>query len=296
MGVDVAPSRALRRALWFGHFARERLNFARYALPTVRRATTSEFKKDPVGRYVSGANWAHFCAQPKVWGMMLWGRPTEADAQQLERTLVLELAAPAVPHVSIVDASRLEAADEGAFTSIGRYVENHWDGLRRNVTRLALVRPDSLLGAVVAGAFEVMRKPYPVKVFPTVKASLRWLGAKGLSLDGVYAEATGHSPVLGSLRAWLDGHLEGPPISEAARFLELSQRTLQRRLTAEDTSYERELMSARVRTAQRLLGSRDAKLSTIAVDAGFASLQQLNAVFKRVTGTSPRAWRESQRG
>lgn len=262
----------------------------------MRRATASEFKKDPIGRYVSGTNWAHFCAQPTTWGMMLWGRPTEADALQLERTLVLELVPPAVPHVSIVDASRLEAADEGAFTSIGRYVEQNWVGLRQQVTRLALIRPDSLLGAVVAGAFEVMKKPYPVKVFPTVKASLRWLGLKELSLDHVHAESIGQSPMITSLRTWLDRHLPGPPIDDAARFLELSQRTLQRRLTAERTSYEREVMHARVRAAQRLLGTRDAKLSTIAVDAGFASLQQLNTVFKRVTGTSPRAWRESTRG
>jgi AraC-like DNA-binding protein len=265
----------------------------------MRPATLEEFSRDPVGRYVAGGTWAHFCIHPKLWGMMLWGRPTEADAVQLGRSLVLELVEPAVPHASLVDASRLEAGDEGGFEALQRYVEKRWDELKRSVLRLAMVRPKGLLGAVVAGAWEVMPRPYPVDVFADPRKACEWLkveeagrpAAIARQLGEIYANASSTTPLLAALRAHLDQHLDGLRLAEAAVALEVSERTLQRRLAEDGTNFQRELTDARVRAARRLLVERDAKLSTIAVEAGFASLQQLNTVFKRRTGMSPRQWR-----
>ncbi|MFO0600251.1 MAG: AraC family transcriptional regulator [Myxococcaceae bacterium] len=220
---------------------------------------------------------------------------------KLGRSLVLELGPPAKPHVSLVDASRLEAADEGAFSALRHYVEEHRAELQRAVHRLALVRPGGILGAMVAGAYEVMKRPYPVEIFSDAESALEWLGVKSAgspasvarALEQLHAQATGASPELTTLRAWLDAHLDGAKVTDAATQLELSARTLQRRLGDAGTSFERELMDARVRAAKRLLHARDAKLTTIAHEAGFASLQQLNTVFKRATGLSPREFREN---
>jgi hypothetical protein len=38
----------------------------------VRPATLDEFASDPVGRYVSGNEYVHFCATPELWGVVLW--------------------------------------------------------------------------------------------------------------------------------------------------------------------------------------------------------------------------------
>ncbi len=266
----------------------------------MRPATLEEFGRDPVGRYLAGETWAHFCVHPKLWGFMLWGRPTEADARQLGRSLVQGLSGPAAPHVSIVDASRLEGADEGAFAVLEGFMEKRRKALEHSVLRLALVRPKGLLGALVAGATEVMPRPYPVAVFSDVRKAYEWLAVPEVgraaalvrALDEIYAGASSTPPLLAALRSHLDRHLDGVRIAEAAVALEVSERTLQRRLAEDGTTFQREMTDARVRAARRLLTDRAAKLSTIAVEAGFASLQQLNAAFRRRTGMSPRAFRE----
>jgi len=195
----------------------------------MRAATLEEFARDPVRRYVSDATFLHFCAHPALWGILLWGRPTATDARHLGRSLVFELAPPAEPHVSIVDASRLEGGDEGAFQALEHFVTHSGEELRRWVLRLALVRPRGLHGAVVAGAYEVMPRPYPVGVFDEVPKALAWLreeksfGASPVAMLNVLSElqtvAAHTPPLLGLLKALLDGHLEGLSVADAARAL-----------------------------------------------------------------------------
>src|SRR5439155_19829718 len=102
----------------------------------MRPANLAELARDPVGRCVYGDTWAHYCVAPGLWGVCLWGRPTETEAVQLGRSLILELSAPARPHASIIDASRMEGGDEGAFGALERYVEKHWDALKIWVEKL----------------------------------------------------------------------------------------------------------------------------------------------------------------
>ena len=54
-----------------------------------------------------------------LWGFALWGKPTEADLKRIVPLLVLELDGEAVPHASLVDVRRLEAADPRAFAVQG---------------------------------------------------------------------------------------------------------------------------------------------------------------------------------
>ncbi|AKU94809.1 Transcriptional regulator, AraC family [Labilithrix luteola] len=84
-------------------------------------------------------------------------------------------------------------------------------------------------------------------------------------------------------------------IGQTARVLALSVRTLQRRLRAEGTSFEREVWNSRVRRAQRLMLETDLPLSRVAQDAGFVSLSRLSVVFRRIIGTTPSAWRRERR-
>src|SRR6186997_2541667 len=128
----------------------------------MRGVSLEELQRDPVDAYVRGETFAHFCVHPRLWGVLLWGRPTQEHAMQLGRSLVLELGAPAEPHVSIVDASRLEGSDGGSFKALERYITHYADLLGRFVLRLALVRPKGLGGAIVSGVYEMVPRPYPV--------------------------------------------------------------------------------------------------------------------------------------
>lgn len=261
----------------------------------MRAGTPEIMKTEPVGHYVSGDGFVHFCARPELWGIILWGRPTMDTAVQLGRTLMMELDPPVVPHVSVVDASRLEGADTGAFQALDWYMRTHGDRLAKQVTKLALVRPPGLPGTIVAGVYDVVPRPYPVEVFGTLAEALTWVDApEGIEdeLIAAHAEATGTPPLLGSLRALLSSKLNGITVADAAKRLSLSERSLQRKLSEYDTTFQAELGVARVRAAQRLLVDTDAPLTNIALDVGCASLQHFSALFRKHIGESPSAWRK----
>jgi AraC-like DNA-binding protein len=79
-----------------------------------------------------------------------------------------------------------------------------------------------------------------------------------------------------------------------AKTLGLSQRTLQRRLTLDGTSVQRELLEHRLRRAQRALEG-DEPVTAIAFEAGFATPQHFSTAFKKFTGLSPTEWRARAR-
>ncbi|MGZ5968920.1 MAG: helix-turn-helix domain-containing protein, partial [Polyangiales bacterium] len=206
-------------------------------------------------------------------------------------------APPAVRHQSIVDASRLESGTEATFGLLERYVTKHGSELAEWVTRLAIVRPSGLSGAIVAGAGEVLRLPYPVQIFDDARDALSWLGEDATiatELAAARDEASATPAFLGSLRALLDANLRGMELAAAARKLGLSTRSLQRKLAEIETTFQLEMIDARVRAAKRMLRDPDAPLTRIALESGCASLQHLNTLFKKRTGTLPSAWRKQQ--
>lgn len=263
----------------------------------MRAGTLDELAARPEGRYVTGRTFAHFCVDAGLWGVVLWGRPTETDAIALGRTLVLELAPPAQPHVSFIDASRLEGGDEGAFGAMQRYMAKHGEALSQWVKRVALLRPEGLRGAIVAGAYEVMDKPYPVRIFDDASVALAWLERPDAAapLAQLSAQALGTTPLLDGLRGYLDGHLEDATLARAAQAMGVSERSLQRKLAEAGATFQDELGDARVRAAQRRLLDGDAPLTTVALEVGCASLQHFNTLFKRRTGQTPGAWRAAHR-
>jgi AraC-like DNA-binding protein len=263
----------------------------------VQRATLEEMAQAPVGKYTAGETWLHFCAAPALWGVILWGRPNEQHAEQLGRSLVLELAPPAQPHASIIDASRIEGGDPRAFGAANRYLTAHKKKLSAQVTRLALVRPSGLDGALVAGAYDVLTRPYPVQVFADAGEAVAWCGANvdPATLARMHAEASSTPTEVGALRALLDENLEGLPIASAAKRLGMSDRSLQRKLADAGTTFKDELADARVRAAKRLLVESDSPLTTIAFDVGCGSLQNFSALFRRRTGDSPSGYRAKHR-
>lgn len=264
----------------------------------LQRSTLEELGRSPVGRFVAGDTWLHFCATPKLWGVILWGRPDEKQAVQLGQSLRLELFPPAEPHAALVDASRIEGGDPRAFQAAGRYISHNKSKLSSAVTRLALIRPSGVDGALVAGAYEVLPKPYPVSVFVDAREAIAWLAIDfdPATLVELHAQASSTPIELGALRALLDSRLEGIAIAKAAKELGMSERSLQRKLAEAHTTFTDELADARVRAAKRLLLESRATLTEIAFDVGCASLQNFSALFRRRTGESPSTFRAKHRG
>lgn len=266
------------------------------------RDTLEGFAGEPRGRFVAGATFAHFCARADLWGVVLWGRPEPEHIATLVTSLRLELGEAASRHGSIVDASRLDSVDVAAFSVLDRYVREHQDELAKQVSRLALVRPEGMTGAVVAGFFEVLPRPYPVGVFASSEEALAWLdlaeedaAAFVRAIEVLHGEATGAAPVVTALATVLDARLGDINVAEAARALGLSERTLQRRLRGARTTFLDELNLARLRAAKRLLLDSDTPVTTIALEVGCATPQHFSTLFRRLTGQTPSDWRRAQR-
>jgi AraC-like DNA-binding protein len=84
---------------------------------------------------------------------------------------------------------------------------------------------------------------------------------------------------------------EAPSADEVAAALQLSARTLQRRLEAEGTSLTAVADETRAEVARELLADPELPLGEIAYRAGFADLATFSRAFKRWTGTSPGRYR-----
>ena len=260
-------------------------------------ADVEDYRDDPTGAYLALSSALVFCARRTLWGFCLWGTPTEADLRRIVPLLALELAPGVAPHASLVDVRRLEAADPRAFMVLTKYLRVNFDTFRTQVTRLALVRPAGLLGATVAGFYQVAGAPYPVRVFDDLPAAATWLRAREVApvLDAAVISASRVPTAVMQLRSWLDAHLGDASLPRAARAVSRATRSLQRDLAAAGTSFQDELDAARVRLAQRLLTETDSSLTEIAYDVGCASPQHFSTLFRRVVGVAPSSWRSKSR-
>ncbi|MDR5770016.1 AraC family transcriptional regulator [Caballeronia sp. LZ028] len=83
-----------------------------------------------------------------------------------------------------------------------------------------------------------------------------------------------------------------PSISDVARRLGLSSRTLQRQLGAYGTNYQRQLASVRHTIARRLLANTDLDAIAIALLLGFAEPNSFARAFRSWERTTPQRWRD----
>jgi AraC-like DNA-binding protein len=90
----------------------------------------------------------------------------------------------------------------------------------------------------------------------------------------------------------LDGRSSG---DEVARMLSLHRRTLNRRLRALDTTFQRVLDQVRLDVAQQLLRCSDISLDDLAAALGYAGVSPFMRTFKRWTGVTPTQWRRAAR-
>jgi AraC-like DNA-binding protein len=102
------------------------------------------------------------------------------------------------------------------------------------------------------------------------------------------------SDVLARCKAAL---LEGLPSGELseegmAKRLHMSRRTLQRKLTERDTTYQKLVDQTRKDLALRFLEDPRRSLADITFELGFSQQSALTRAFRRWTGTSPSDWRQ----
>lgn len=99
------------------------------------------------------------------------------------------------------------------------------------------------------------------------------------------------------VKARLVDALPSGPVSESsmARSLHLSTRSLQRRLSAEQTSFRQLLDDTRRELALQFLGNSRLTISEVTYLLGFSDPSNFTRAFRRWHGTSPSDYREEQR-
>lgn len=117
-----------------------------------------------------------------------------------------------------------------------------------------------------------------------------------VTADQLASAALANAPRAGAFAAVVARRIEealttDPGTEAIAAALQMSARTLQRRLEDEGTRYSVVLELARERVARRLLADRASPLGEVAYQAGFADLASFSRAFKRWTGMPPGAFR-----
>jgi len=116
-------------------------------------------------------------------------------------------------------------------------------------------------------------------------------------LDTVVAGSPDRQPLERQVLPLIARSLSGgvPRVSDVARRLAMSARTLQRRLAAGGRSYQSLVDEARHQLAARLLVETDYSLSEVSFMAGFSDQSAFTRAFKRWEGSTPRAYRLRER-
>lgn len=85
-----------------------------------------------------------------------------------------------------------------------------------------------------------------------------------------------------------------PRIGEAARLLQVSERTLRRVLEREGQAYSKLVQEAQIARAEQLLASSPLSVKEIAAEVGFQSATAFQRAFKRQTGMTPVGFRAAR--
>jgi AraC-like DNA-binding protein len=110
-----------------------------------------------------------------------------------------------------------------------------------------------------------------------------------LLLDNTIRHDQGLSDLIETIEREVRKNLGMPPsLNQLARQLNLSERTLRRRIGEAGLSYYGIVDELRRARALQLLGQRDNRLIDVACATGFSDVRNFRRAFKRWTGVTPR--------
>jgi AraC-like DNA-binding protein len=138
--------------------------------------------------------------------------------------------------------------------------------------------------------FESRLLDYPIAQANSQLHAILESHLRGLDASGKLDFATEVQQII--LHAMKGGDCSLPRV---ARMLGTSQRTLQRRLTGEGRTFRDELETVRSRVAKRYLEETAIPLTSLSMTLGYSDLAAFSHAFRRVTGSSPSAWRNAHR-
>jgi AraC-like DNA-binding protein len=258
----------------------------------------------PIGSYVVAEAWVAWCWDATLCGSVFWGRPTERQVRDFlvfgERMLQHPDMAPRFD--IITDGGFMEGAEPRAFAALAGYAAERLSTLTRRVRRHVIVPPPGLVGAATVGIFPLLNAVTSVSqlVAKDARAACALMDTAAAracapELVALTDELTGGAPVLRLLKRYFSANFATASVERAARALGLATRSLQRQLSAAQTTFRDELERARIDEARRRLTETDDKLEAIADALGFSSPSHFGLRFRAVTGELPSDYRTLNR-
>lgn len=259
------------------------------------------FGRDPVGTYVLGRTFVVWCAARDLVGSLQWGSPDEAEVRSTLRHMdVIRHPRLATSAAVLMDNRGIERVDADVlmmFVTLAREWLPRW-GPR--ISRQAVIVPAGLRGLLLAGALPVLGPTYPFQFSATAEAALAFVAhpaapAAHAAMTDIAAGARAANALVLRLRTIVENDLRGITLGRAAAQLGMSQRSLQRELGVQGTSFRVELRRARVAAAAELLRlDHERKTETIAREVGFGTSSRLAAALRRELGTTAAALRPAR--
>jgi AraC-like DNA-binding protein len=225
-------------------------------------------------------------------GWVLWGHFADDDAAAGKDLWVSLAGRIAQPYDFVLDLRALQSISSGAYALIREFAVTRKPGLRR----MAVLFSEATTGGAIQLGLFVMRPPkFPWRSLPDYAQTIAWLerpdaAAVLEAVDGRTRARVAEAAPLARVRTLLAQDPDSTAES-VARALGVSVRSLQRTLTACNTTLSAEHDRTRVVRAVELLRDPDAKLEAIAAAVGCADRRSLNRLFRRVTGESPADFR-----
>lgn len=259
--------------------------------------SVADFAGEPAQRSFAGRCFGYWQDGTRAFGTVMWGRPLEVDIAAMSPFFEIGTDARFKGHASFVDCRAVDSIDVLAFGKLLAYLVSRRHAWGPNVGRQAVLHPDGVVGVMVAGALHVARPPYPFACFQGASAeAFEWCDVADLHprVEALRTSLVAHPEITRQVRS----HFDERGIAGAgavARALGLSQRTLQRRLADEGTTFREQRdrhLSLRI---ERLLSGTELDLDAIAAQVGLSSASHLVAHFRATHGVTPGAWRAQRR-
>jgi AraC-like DNA-binding protein len=257
----------------------------------------ADFFDEPARRYVVRRSFAYWQAERRVFGIIIWGRPDELDVDEI--CAAHEVGADPLfrGHTSLIDLRGLEAVDLLAFGRLLAYLKKRRDAWSPMVSRQAVLHRGGFAHATVAGMFQFLRPGHPVLFFDDPLAAYETVGASDVcaEIEELRKRLLGTPNIVRRVQTAFDGLPIHAGLTEVARSLGMSVRSLQRHLSTAGTSLRTERQRHIVHVSERLLEDTELDLDAIAAQVGASSASHLVVLFRQHRGTTPGAMREERK-
>lgn len=262
-----------------------------------RSGSADELMSAPIGAYLAGRSFVVWVQGPRRLGAFHFGPLDKTDHSALATLFPLPLSPALSPPFDVLhDLGAVEVFDRSSFEFFESYLVRWVDELARRTRRLAVVRPSGLAGAAFTGLFHDWVVPrFEAKLCVERAEAQAWLGlVEGAperhALDELY-DSFLQPAFLRRVREVIAACVPIATLGVVAEALATTPRTLQRQLSMHGTSFRDEILRARIRAAEAMLLDRDDKIDVIARELGFSTTASFSAMFHRVEGESPTAFR-----